>query len=99
MNLGLIEVFNVLKEKDIVQRERKPRKPNDIIFLGLLLYFKGLSFRSVADTISLFGVEVCHVSVWKWVQKFGSRVNDVLLKKKRCSKNQQGKSEKMYSSR
>lgn len=66
MNLGLIEVFNVLKEKDIVQRERKPRKPrkpNDIIFLGLLLYFKGLSFRSVADTISLFGVEVCHVSV------------------------------------
>jgi transposase-like protein len=71
-------VFSVLEEKDIVLRERKPK---EAVFFGLLLYFKGLSFRCIADTFSLCGVIVSHVAVWKWVQKFGSKVKDTLFSK------------------
>jgi len=76
MILGLHGIFNILEEKSIVQRERKPK---EVIFFGLMLYFKGFSFRTVEDTISLYGVTISHVAVWKWVQKFGSIVKNVLF--------------------
>ncbi len=73
---SLSGVLDLIEEKSIVQRERKPK---DVILLGLLLYFKGFSFRKVEDTFSLFEVTVSHVAVWKWVQKFGSIVKSVLF--------------------
>ncbi len=76
MNLGLHRIFNILEEKSIVIRERTPK---EVVLFGLLLYLKGLSFRSVADIFSQCEVTVSHVAVWKWIQKFGSTVKDVLF--------------------
>ncbi len=44
-----------------------------------MLHFKGFSFRKVEDTFSLCEVTVSNVAVWKWVQKFGSIVKNVLF--------------------
>ena len=42
MNLSLHRIFNILEKKSIVIRERKPK---EVVFFGLLLYFKGLIAR------------------------------------------------------
>jgi hypothetical protein len=55
-------IFSILEEKSIVQQEIKPK---EIIFLGLLLYFKGFYFRIVEDTFSLCDMAVSHAAVWK----------------------------------
>jgi len=47
-------------------------KSNRIKRLALILYLEGLGFRSIARVL-----KVSHVSVMKWIKKFGSQVEEV----------------------
>jgi putative transposase len=47
------------------------RTPSQFIGYGLYLYFLGLSFRNTAKALSfLHIVNISHVSIWKWIQKY-----------------------------
>ncbi len=47
------------------------RTPSNIIGYGLYLYFLGLSFRNAAKALSfLLLVNISHVSIWNWLQKY-----------------------------
>ncbi|MDN5868421.1 MAG: hypothetical protein L0H55_13630 [Candidatus Nitrosocosmicus sp.] len=51
---------------------------------GLYLYFLGLSTRGVAKALSYLRIiDISHVSIWKWIQKY--RPRRVLSKRKRIS--------------
>jgi transposase len=47
-------------------------KSNRIKRLAFILYLEGLGFRSIARVL-----KVSHVSVMKWIKKFGSQVEEV----------------------
>jgi putative transposase len=48
------------------------RTPSKIIGYRLHLYFLGLSFRSTAKALSFLKItKISHVSIWKWIQKYG----------------------------
>ncbi len=50
------------------------RTPSNIIGYGLYLYFLGLSFRNAAKALSfLLLVNISHVSIWNWLQKYKPR--------------------------
>ncbi len=55
--LGLFNVFNILEEKGIVQRERKTK---EAVLFGILIHFKGLSTRGISDLFTPCGVKVSH---------------------------------------
>lgn len=76
MAIGPSKILTLFEEKGIVIRERKPK---EVVFFGLLLYFKGLSLRNAADTISICNVTISHVAIWKWIQKFGKKVKNILF--------------------
>jgi putative transposase len=48
------------------------RTPSQIIGYGLYLYFLGLSFRNIAESLSFFFTysKKNHVSIWNWIQKY-----------------------------
>ena len=49
----------------------KMKNDGKIVCLALDLYFKGNSFREIADTLSQFyGVEVQHSTIIRWLQKY-----------------------------
>ena len=48
------------------------RTSSNIIGYGLYLYFLGLSFRNTAKALSFLKItKISHVSIWKWIQKYG----------------------------
>ncbi|HEY6534586.1 MAG TPA: DDE-type integrase/transposase/recombinase [Candidatus Nitrosocosmicus sp.] len=48
------------------------RTPSNIVGYGLYLYFLGLSFRNTAKALSFLKItKISHVSIWKWIQKYG----------------------------
>ena len=47
------------------------RFPPDVIVLAVRWYLRfGLSYRDVAELLSERGIEVDHVTVYRWVQRF-----------------------------
>jgi IS6 family transposase len=47
------------------------RFPPDVIVLAVRWYLRfGLSYRDVEELLAARGVEVDHVSVYRWVQRF-----------------------------
>jgi putative transposase len=53
----------------------KNRIDSKVITVALDLYFKGVSLRKVKEHIKLFyGISVSHVSILKWIHKFGEVV-------------------------
>jgi transposase-like protein len=49
--------------------ERMKHNPKAIT-MALQLYFSGESLRNVQKALRLLGVQVCHRTVWKWIQKY-----------------------------
>ena len=49
--------------------ERMKHNPKAIT-TALQLYFSGESLRNVQKALRLLGVQVCHRTVWKWIQKY-----------------------------
>src|SRR5215211_2882614 len=43
-----------------------------IVVYSLYLYFLGLSLRNTSKALVIFRDEKSHVSVWNWIQRFGS---------------------------
>jgi transposase, IS6 family len=77
-----------MSRQTVVMRTRHPRPatvprsafagfcfPPDVIVLAVRWYLRfGLSFRDVEELLAERGVEVDHVTVYRWVQRFsGSR--------------------------
>ena len=55
----------------------KMRFDPKIITLALDLYFKGVSLRKIGNHINQFyGLQISHMGVYKWLQKYGKIVND-----------------------
>jgi IS6 family transposase len=53
------------------------RFPLDVILLGVRWYLRyGLSYRDVAELLAERGVEVDHVTIYRWVQRFTPLVID-----------------------
>jgi len=53
------------------------RFPPDVILLGVRWYLRyGLSYRDVAELLAERGVEVDHVTIYRWVQRFTPLVID-----------------------
>ena len=47
-----------------------------LIALSMDLYFKGLSFRKIADTIyQFYGVKIHHDTIRRWINKFMDKIN------------------------
>lgn len=57
---------------------KRKRTPPSIILLGLIVYFKGLSFRRGKDILMLLGMDLCHTSIWKWLRKHVASLKDHL---------------------
>ncbi|MDR4510201.1 MAG: hypothetical protein MRJ93_00670 [Nitrososphaeraceae archaeon] len=54
----------------------RDRTPNYIVMYSLYLYFLGLSIRNTFKALIRFRDEKrSHVSVWNWIQRFGSCQN------------------------
>jgi transposase-like protein len=49
--------------------ERMKHNPKAIT-MALQLYFSGESLRNTQKALRLLGVNVCHRTVWKWIQKY-----------------------------
>jgi transposase-like protein len=73
MNTNLPELTEVLDEIEFFERERTDRQ---FVELAILLYDCGVSLRKVERVLGWIGVERSHVAIWKWVQKFGQRLNE-----------------------
>jgi len=59
----------------------KARYDPKIVALGLDLYFSGLSLRKIVRHLHQFyGVEVTHVAIYGWIQKYMKIVSDYLRK-------------------
>jgi transposase-like protein len=56
------------------------RFPPDVIVLAVRWYLRfGLSYRDVEELLTERGVEVDHVTVYRWVQRFTPLVADAAL--------------------
>jgi transposase-like protein len=52
------------------------RFPGDVIVLAVRWYLRfGLSFRDVEELLTERGVEVDHVTIYRWVQRFTPLLN------------------------
>jgi transposase-like protein len=69
--LNLPALNDALNEIEFFERRRTDR---GIVELALVLYNAGLSLRKVELVLSWLGVERSHVSIWRWVVKFGQRL-------------------------
>jgi len=67
----------LLKEKSIVIRERTPV---EIILYSVFLYLCRMSLRDVAMAIRVF-VKRSRTAIWKWLQKFGSILENKIADK------------------
>ena len=73
MNTNLPELTEVLDEIEFIERERTDHQ---FVELAILLYSCGVSLRRVAQVLGWIGVERSHVAIWKWIQKFGQRLEE-----------------------
>jgi transposase-like protein len=52
------------------------RFPSDVIVLAVRWYLRfGLSYRDVEELLAERGIEVDHVTVYRWVQRFTPLLN------------------------
>jgi transposase-like protein len=70
---NLPELTEALDEIEFFERERTDRH---LVELAILLYNCGMSLRKVERVLGWLGVERSHVAIWKWIQKFGQRLNE-----------------------
>ncbi len=48
-----------------------------LIALSMDLYFKGLSYRKIADTIyQFYGIKIHHDTIRRWISKFMNKINE-----------------------
>ena len=59
--------------------ENMNHNPKDIT-AAMQLYFSGLSFRNVTKALKLRGVNVSHVAVYKWINKYTSLMEQYIEK-------------------
>ncbi|MEM2925131.1 MAG: DDE-type integrase/transposase/recombinase [Methanocellales archaeon] len=55
----------------------RERTAIEVVQFGILLYLKGLSFRAVRDILVYLGIEISHVAIWKWFQRFGKKIKPI----------------------
>ena len=69
--------------KRFVLDPAKGHKANGkLIALSIDLYFKGLSFRKIADTIyQFYGVKIHHDTIRRWINKFMAKIKEYVEKK------------------
>lgn len=69
--------------KTFVLDPAKGHKANGkLIALAMDLYFKGLSFRKIADTIyQFYGIRIHHDTIRRWIRKFMAKIKEYVEKK------------------
>ena len=50
----------------------RDKTPFYIVMYPLYLYFLGLSLRNTSKTLTIFREKRSYLSVWNWIQRFGS---------------------------
>ena len=42
------------------------------------MYYHGMSFRDVANNLEMIGIDICHSSVYRWIEKHSKMTSDYL---------------------
>jgi putative transposase len=55
----------------------------EIIRLAVMFYVRyPLSYRQVEDILHERGIDICHETVWFWIERFGSKFAPEIRKKR-----------------
>lgn len=73
MKLNFPALAEVLEGIEFFERERTD---SQLVELTILLYGCGVSLRRIEQVLGWIGVGRSTVAIWKWIQKFGQRLNE-----------------------
>ena len=75
MCISSLEDHKLLAQLTFIKRKRTPPS---VILLGMILYFKGLSYRRARDVLSLLDAKVSHTAIWSWIRKHAAHLEEDL---------------------
>ena len=58
-------------------RRKEKGQPANVKRFALILYLEGIGFRTIERLLKELGINVSHVAVIKWIEKFGKEVKEL----------------------